>query len=47
LAAEARIMGEMDVAGSDWNAAQAYNEILKSGVTTDEGVGCRCKTGKH
>jgi hypothetical protein len=38
LAAEARIMGEMDTAGAQWNAAQAYNEILKSGVTTQQAL---------
>jgi hypothetical protein len=38
LAAEARIMGEMDTAGAEWNAAQAYNEILKSGVTTQQAL---------
>ena len=43
LAAEKRVMGEMDAAGSNWNAAQAYNEILKSGVTTDEALAAGVK----
>ena len=38
LAAEARIMSEMDTAGAQWNAAQAYNEVLKSGVTTQQAL---------
>ena len=38
LAAEKRIMDEMDTAGASYDAANAYNEVLKSGVTTQQAL---------